>query len=68
MSKIQWLGIQDAARWLGVTRQTIRNWINQGIFPAYQITPSGRVFIKAEDIQDAIENGPLRPKKRALIK
>jgi len=68
MSKIQWLGIQDAARWLGVTRQTIRNWINQGLFPAYQINPSGRVFIKAEDIQDAIENGLLRPKKRALIK
>jgi len=63
MNNIQWLTLQNAARWLGVTKQTIRNWIDQGVFPAYQITPRGRIFLKSEDIQDAIENGKLRPKE-----
>lgn len=57
VSDIKWVTIKGAALWLGVTEQTIRNWIKQGVFPAYQINPQGRVWIKMEDLVGAIEGG-----------
>ena len=65
VEKIHWLTIQSAANWLGVTEQTIRNWIDADVFPAYQINPKGRgrVLIKAEDIAAAMEKGRIVPKQ-----
>lgn len=62
-SQIQWLTIQRAAKWLGVTEQSIRNWIDDGVFPAYQMNPRSRVLIKAEDIIAAMERGRIVPKR-----
>ena len=61
--QIQWLTIQHAASWLGVTEQTIRNWIDDGTFPAYQMNPRSRVLIKAADIIEAMERGRIVPKR-----
>jgi len=63
-SSIRWLTVKSAAEWLGVTEQTIRNWINEGIFPAYQINPRGRgrILIKEEDIVAAMEKRHIVPK------
>jgi excisionase family DNA binding protein len=58
-----WLTIKDTSKWLGVTKQTVRNWISQGKFPAYQINLRGRILMKQEDIQAAIEAGELKRKK-----
>ncbi len=57
MRNIKWLTVKGAAQWLGVTEQTIRNWIKQGVFLAYQVNPQGRVLIKMKDIVEAIERG-----------
>ena len=61
--QIRWLTVQSAADWLGVTQQTIRNWIDDGVFPAYQINPGGRIHIKAGDIVEAMEKGQIVPKQ-----
>lgn len=59
VNDIRWLTVKGAAQWLGVTEQTIRNWIRQGIFLAYQVNPQGRVLIKMEDLVEAIERGEI---------
>lgn len=63
VNDIRWLTIKGAAQWLEVTEQTIRNWIKQGVFPAYQINPTGRILIKKEDIVEAIEGGRIVRRK-----
>lgn len=32
-----WIGIEDAAAYLGVTKDTIRNWIKKTDIPAHKI-------------------------------
>ncbi|MFC2059156.1 helix-turn-helix domain-containing protein [Chloroflexota bacterium] len=65
-NEIKWLTVKGAALWLGVTEQTIRNWIDQGVFAAYQMNPRGRIFLKVADIEEAIEKRRLSPKKWGL--
>lgn len=33
----KWIGIEEAANFLGVTKDTIRNWIKKNNIPAYKI-------------------------------
>ena len=33
----KWIGIEDAADYLGVTKDTIRNWIKKTNIPAHKI-------------------------------
>ena len=32
-----WIGIEEAANYLGVTKETIRNWIKKTDIPAHKI-------------------------------
>lgn len=32
-----WIGIEDTANYLGVTKETIRNWIKKSDIPAHKI-------------------------------
>ncbi len=32
-----WIGIEDAANYLGVTKETVRNWIKKTDIPAHKI-------------------------------
>ena len=32
-----WIGIEDAASYMGVTKETIRNWIKKTDIPAHKI-------------------------------
>lgn len=58
---MEYLTIKQVAQLLGVHDNTIRNWIREGIFPAYQLNPSGRILLKSTDIEKAIE------KKRIIL-
>ncbi|MFC2059463.1 helix-turn-helix domain-containing protein [Chloroflexota bacterium] len=64
--EVVWLTIQGAAQRFGVTEQTIRNWIDRDVFPAYQMNPRGRVLIRVADIEEAIMKRRLTPKKWGL--
>lgn len=33
----KWIGIEEAAKFLGVTKDTIRNWIKKNNIPAHKI-------------------------------
>lgn len=44
---------------LGVSGQTVRNWIREGVLKGYRLNPGGRMLVKQEDLQDAIEKGRL---------
>ena len=33
----KWIGIEEAANFLGVTKDTIRNWIKKNTIPAHKI-------------------------------
>ena len=50
-----YLTVKQAADFLNVTDGTIRNWIREGVFPAYQVNPGGRILLKSSDIEKAID-------------
>ena len=50
-----WVSMKEAAELLGVHYQTIRNWIKEGILPACQPNPRGRVLLRTEDIEEALK-------------
>lgn len=53
------LSTTEVAELLGVSSQTVRNWIRAGVLKGYRLNPSGRMLVKQEDLQDAIEKGRL---------
>ena len=42
-----WIGIEEAAKYMGVTKETIRNWIKKTDIPAHKIGKLWR-FQKSE--------------------
>lgn len=58
MAKI-FLTTGEVAEMLGVSGQTVRNWIRAGVLKGYRLNPSGRILIKQEDLEDAVEKGKI---------
>lgn len=48
---MRYIGIGEAARDLGVTEQTLRNWDNAGRFKPHHTTPGGHRFYSEDQIQ-----------------
>ncbi len=46
--------IVDAAAWAGVSRRTMKRWIDQGL-PRYQSGPRAKVLLRAADIEAFLE-------------
>ena len=63
--------IQQAADYLGYSAQTVRNWVGWGILPSYHLTMNprkgksrpGRILVKKEDIETALDEGRIIPKR-----
>lgn len=53
----KYLTIAQAAKYLGVHHQTVRNWIRTRILKGYRLHPKGRIFLRLDDINNAIEMG-----------
>ena len=53
------LSTTEVAEQLGVTSQTVRNWIRDGLIRAYRLNPAGSILVKQEDLERAIEEGKL---------
>lgn len=50
-----WIGIGDAADFLGVTKDTIRNWIKKTDIPAHKI---GKLWkFKRSELDDWVKSG-----------
>ena len=50
-----WIGIEEAANYLGVTKETIRNWIKKTDIPAHKI---GKLWkIKASELDAWVKSG-----------
>ncbi len=50
-----WIGIEDAANYLGVTKETIRNWIKKSDIPAHKI---GKLWkFKVSELDAWIKSG-----------
>lgn len=50
-----WIGIEEAANYLGVTKETIRNWIKKTDIPAHKI---GKLWkFKASELDAWIKSG-----------
>lgn len=50
-----WIGIEEAANYLGVTKETIRNWIKKTDIPAHKI---GKLWkFKASELDDWVKSG-----------
>lgn len=51
----KWVGIDEAAQHLGVTKDTIRNWIKKGTIPAQRI---GRLWkFKLSELDEWVRSG-----------
>ncbi len=50
-----WIGIEEAANYLGVTKETIRNWIKKTDIPAHKI---GKLWkFKASELDIWVKSG-----------
>ncbi len=50
-----WIGIEEAANYLGVTKETIRNWIKKTNIPAHKI---GKLWkFKASELDAWVKSG-----------
>lgn len=50
-----WIGIEEAANYLGVTKETIRNWIKKTDIPAHKI---GKLWkFKASELDVWVKSG-----------
>ncbi len=50
-----WIGIEEAANYLGVTKETIRNWIKKTNIPAHKI---GKLWkFKASELDVWVKSG-----------
>jgi excisionase family DNA binding protein len=56
-SKQEWFTLSEAAEYLRVSRQTIYNYINQGLLPYYELKSGGGRRIKKSDL-DALLTKP----------
>ena len=45
-----WIGIEEAANYLGVTKETIRNWIKKTDIPAHKIGKLWKFKISELDV------------------
>lgn len=51
----RWLSLEETAEYLGVTKDTIRNWIRKTDIPAHKV---GRLWkFKATEIDDWVKSG-----------
>ena len=64
-----WIGIEEAANYLGVTKETIRNWIKKTDIPAHKI---GKLWkFKASELDAWIKSGKsaiMKISKTSMIK
>lgn len=50
-----WIGLEEAAKYMGVTKETIRNWIKKTDIPAHKI---GKLWkFKKSELDDWIKSG-----------
>ena len=50
-----WIGIEEAAAYLGVTKDTIRNWIRKNNIPAHKI---GKLWkFKRSELDEWVKSG-----------
>lgn len=58
MNSANWLSLDEIATYLGVSRDTIRNWIKKNKMPAYKV---GHLWkFKRSEVDDWIANGDSR--------
>jgi len=51
----KWIGVEEAANHLGVTKDTIRNWIKKTDIPAHKI---GKLWkFKRSELDDWVKSG-----------
>ena len=62
VGKIRWLTISEVADWLNVSEPTIRNWIQDGVFPIHRVNPRGKILILESDIIDAMRSRRIIPR------
>jgi len=50
-----WIGVEEAAAYLGVTKETIRNWIKKTDIPAHRI---GKLWkFKRSELDEWVKSG-----------
>ena len=55
--QMAYLRVAEVAKLLNVHENTVRNWIRSGILRAHQLNPGGRIIIRSEDVDKAIDRG-----------
>lgn len=51
----KWIGIEEAAQYMGVTKETVRNWIKKTNIPAHKI---GKLWkFQKSELEEWIKSG-----------
>ncbi len=59
MASSEWIGVGESARLLGVSRSTVRRYVEQGHLPARRL-PTGILRLKREDVERLARESDLR--------
>jgi len=51
----KWSSLDEVAKYIGVTKDTIRNWIDKGLIPAYKVGKQWK--FKLSEIDEWIKSG-----------
>ncbi len=62
VGQMKWLTISEVATWLNVSEPTIRNWIQDELFPIYRMNPRGKILILESDVIEAMRNRRIVPR------
>jgi len=52
MHRQELLTPKEAAKWLGVTKKTVLNWIRKGTLPALRDRVNGRLYIRKDHAEE----------------
>ena len=51
----KWSSLDETAKYIGVTKETIRNWIEKGVIPAYKVGKQWK--FRFSEIDEWIKSG-----------
>lgn len=66
IEEIQWVGVTEACKLLGISNMTLYKLVDEGVLPAYRVRGVKAMQFKRSDVLDLIER--VEPKKKKIGK
>lgn len=58
----EWIGVTDASKILGISPNTVKKLVSDGVLPGYEVTGVQGLQFKREDVEKLIRRVEVKPK------